>query len=36
MKYIDDLVLLSKDEVVLQGMIEMLIEIGRYSGMEIM
>jgi len=34
-KYTDDLVLLSKDEVVLQGMIERLIEVGRCCGMEI-
>jgi hypothetical protein len=34
-KYADDLVLLAKEEVVLQGMIDRLIEIGRCCGMEI-
>ena len=34
MKYADDLVLLAKEETVLQGMIDKLIEIGRCSGME--
>jgi hypothetical protein len=33
-KYASDLVLLAKDETVLQGMIESLIEIGRCYGME--
>ena len=34
-KYADDLVLLAKEEVVLlQGMIDKLIETGRYYGME--
>jgi hypothetical protein len=33
-KYVDDLVLLAKEETVLQGMIERLIEIGRRYGME--
>jgi hypothetical protein len=32
--YADDLVLLVKDETVLQGMIERLIETGRFYGME--
>ena len=35
MKYADDLVLISKEETVLQGMIDKLIETGRYYGMEI-
>ena len=34
-KYADDLVLLAKEEKVLQDMIEKLIEIGRCYGMEI-
>jgi hypothetical protein len=34
-KYADDLVLLAKEETVLQGMIDRLIEIGRCYGMEI-
>ena len=34
MKYADDLVLMAKDETVLQGMIDKLIESGRYYGME--
>jgi hypothetical protein len=33
-KYVDDLVLLAKEEVVLQGMIDRLTEIGRWYGME--
>jgi len=33
-KYADDLVLLAKDEMVLQDMIDKLIEIGRCHGME--
>ena len=33
-KYADDLVLLAKEEKVLQGMIDKLIEIGRCYGME--
>jgi hypothetical protein len=33
-KYADDLVLLVKEETVLQGMIDKLIEIGRCYGME--
>ena len=33
-KYADNLVLLSKEEAVLQGMIERLIGIGRCYGME--
>jgi hypothetical protein len=33
-KYADDLVLLAKEETVLQGMIDRLIEIGRCYGME--
>jgi len=33
-KNADDLVLLAKEEKVLQGMIDKLIEIGRYYGME--
>jgi len=33
-KYVNDLALLAKEEVVLQGMIERVIEIGRCSGME--
>jgi hypothetical protein len=33
-KYADDLVLLAKEEKVLQVMIDKLIEIGRYYGME--
>ena len=34
-KYADVLVLMAKEETVLQGMIEKLIETGRYYGMEI-
>ena len=34
MKYADDLVLLAKEEKVLQGMIDKLIEIGRCDVME--
>jgi len=34
-KYADDLVLLAKEEKVLQDMIDKLIEIGRCHGMEI-
>jgi hypothetical protein len=34
-KYADDLVLLAKEETVLQDMIDKLIEIGRYYGIEI-
>ena len=33
-KYADDLVLIAKEEKVLQSMIDKLIEIGRYYGME--
>ena len=33
-KYADDLVLLAKEEKVLQDMIDKLIEIGKYYGME--
>ena len=33
-KYADDLVLMAKEETVLQGMIDKLIEIGRCYGME--
>ena len=33
-KYADDLVLIAKKEMVLQGMIDKLIETGRYCGME--
>ena len=33
-KYTDDLVSMAKEETVLQGMIDKLIEIGRYYGME--
>ena len=33
-KYADDLVLMAKEETVLQGMIDKLIEIGSYYGME--
>jgi hypothetical protein len=33
-KYADDLVLLAKEEMVLQGMIDRLIDIGRRHGME--
>jgi hypothetical protein len=33
-KYADDLVLLAKEDMVLQGMIDKLIEIGRCYGME--
>ena len=33
-KYADDLVLLAKEETVLRGMIDKLIEIGRSYGME--
>jgi hypothetical protein len=35
LKYADDLVLLVKEETVLQGMTDRLIEIGRCYGMEI-
>jgi hypothetical protein len=35
-KYTDDLVLLAKEEKVLQNMIDKLIEIGRCYGMEMM
>jgi hypothetical protein len=34
-RYADDLVLLAKEETVLQGMIERLVEIGRCYGMEV-
>ena len=34
MKHADDLVLMAKEEKVLQGMIDKLIETGRYYGME--
>jgi hypothetical protein len=34
-KYADDLVLLAKEETVLQSMTDMLIEVGRVYGMEI-
>ena len=34
LKYADDLVLMAKEETVLQGMIDKLIEIGRCYGME--
>ena len=34
MKYADDLVLMAKEETVLQGMIDKLIETGRCYGME--
>ena len=34
-KYADDLLLMAKEETVLQGMIDKLIETGRYYGMEI-
>ena len=34
MKYTDDLMLLGKEEAVLQGVIERLIEIGRCCGIE--
>jgi hypothetical protein len=33
-KYVDDLVLLAQEEAVLQDVIERLIKIGRYFGME--
>jgi hypothetical protein len=33
-KYADDLVIMAKEEMVLQGMIDKLIEIGRCYGME--
>ena len=33
-KYADDLVLMAKEERVLQGMIDKLIETGRYYGLE--
>ena len=33
-KYADDLVLMAKEEMVLQGMIDKLIETSRYYGME--
>jgi len=35
-KYANDFVLMVKEETVLQGMIDELIETGRYYGMEIM
>ena len=35
MKYAGDLVLMAKEETVLQSMIDKLIETGRYCGMEI-
>jgi hypothetical protein len=35
MKYVDDLVLLAKDETVLQGVFNIIIEIGRCYGIEI-
>jgi len=34
LKYADDIVLLAKEEKVLQDMINKLIEVGRYYGME--
>ena len=34
-KYADDLVLIAKEETVLQGMTDKVIEIGRCSGMEV-
>ena len=34
MKYADDLVLMAKEETVLQGMVDKLIEIGSCYGME--
>jgi hypothetical protein len=34
-KYVEDLVLMTKEETVLLGMIDRLNEIGRYYGMEI-
>jgi hypothetical protein len=34
-KYADDLLLMAKNEVVLQGMIDRLNEIGRCCGMEV-
>ena len=34
-EYADDLVLMAKEETVLQGMIDKLIETGRYYGMDI-
>jgi hypothetical protein len=34
-KYADDLVLMAKEETMLQGMLDKLIETGRYYGMEI-
>ena len=34
MKYADDLVLMAKEETVLQGMIDKITEIGRCYGME--
>ena len=34
MKYVDDLVLMAKEETVIQGMIDKLTEIGRCYGME--
>jgi len=33
-KYEDDLVLLAKEETVLQGMTDRLVEIGRFCGLE--
>ena len=35
-KYVEDLVLMTKEETALPGMIDRLIEIGRYYGMDIM
>ena len=35
-KYVEDLVLMTKEEMVLPGMTDRLTEIGRYYGMEIM
>jgi hypothetical protein len=35
-KYVEELVLMTKEEMVLLGMIDRLPEIGRYYGMEIM
>jgi hypothetical protein len=35
-KYVEDLVLMTKEEMTLPGMIDRLTEIGRYYGMEIM
>jgi hypothetical protein len=33
-KYADDLVLLAREDTALQGMVEELIEIGKFYGME--